>query len=255
MEKDDLKEPNQGVQEADPRVSAATQPTQESEPAPATLNGASAKADGNHPPSPHHHKGKDAPHKGKDAPPTSTPLTSTESPLAIGGYVFLAVSVLGFATAAIMAATHKEKPPYPSDASTQQVVVIALSFYLPELIGFVVGLVAATVGYALLRSAGKAQREVIPSNDATLLGELLKSGNKAGLEGYIELASLSGFVGFCMKLGIGGLPLATIGLTIFFTVVGAFANNSPPFFFDLAKLTLGAFIGSYVQGQQKPPKG
>jgi hypothetical protein len=60
---------------------------------------------------------------------------------------------------------------------------------------------------------------------------------------YIRLSSLSGLVGTFTKIGLSGLPLATIGLTFIFTLLSVFGAN----FFDLARLTLGAFIGSYVQ--------
>jgi hypothetical protein len=46
-------------------------------------------------------------------------------------------------------------------------------------------------------------------------------------------------------LGLTGLPLATIGLTLFFSLLAIQYPN----FMDLAKLTLGAFIGSFVQKQ------
>ena len=45
------------------------------------------------------------------------------------------------------------------------------------------------------------------------------------------------------KVGLTGLPLATIILTIMLAILGIFN----PQFFDLAQLTLGAFLGSYVQ--------
>ena len=48
-------------------------------------------------------------------------------------------------------------------------------------------------------------------------------------------------------LGLTGLPLATIGLTIFFALMYAYSCDNP--FMDLAKLTLGAFIGCFVQKQ------
>ena len=47
------------------------------------------------------------------------------------------------------------------------------------------------------------------------------------------------------ELGLTGLPLATIGLTLFFSILAI----RFPAFMDLAKLTLGAFIGSFVQKQ------
>jgi hypothetical protein len=58
------------------------------------------------------------------------------------------------------------------------------------------------------------------------------------------LSSLSGTTGTATKLGLTGLPLATVGLTIFFSVIAIFGVDG---FLDLAKLTLGAFIGSFVQ--------
>jgi hypothetical protein len=38
--------------------------------------------------------------------------------------------------------------------------------------------------------------------------------------------------------------LATVGLTLFFSIIAIFHAEA---FMDLAKLTLGAFIGSFVQ--------
>jgi hypothetical protein len=78
----------------------------------------------------------------------------------------------------------------------------------------------------------------------------LKDNNNTALDNYIKLASLSGFSGNFTKLGISGLPLATIVLTIFFTFIGILPNLEKEMrtaAFDLAKLTLGAFLGSFVQ--------
>jgi hypothetical protein len=60
----------------------------------------------------------------------------------------------------------------------------------------------------------------------------------------VRLSSLSGATGTATKLGLTGLPLATVGLTIFFSAISIFGAQG---FLDLAKLTLGAFIGSFVQ--------
>jgi hypothetical protein len=61
----------------------------------------------------------------------------------------------------------------------------------------------------------------------------------------------SGATGTFTKIGLTGLPLATILLTIFLGVAGLVNAQ----FFDLAKLTLGAFLGSFVQRQSenRPP--
>jgi hypothetical protein len=57
---------------------------------------------------------------------------------------------------------------------------------------------------------------------------------------------LATFTGSFTQLGLTGLPLATIGLTLFFSFL---ALVHPDGFLDLTKLTLGAFIGSFVQRQ------
>ena len=84
---------------------------------------------------------------------------------------------------------------------------------------------------------------IIPEKDRQLLEELIRTENNRAVELYVRLASFGGPTGTATKLGLTGLPLATIGLTIFFSLVALFL----PVFLDLAKLTLGAFIGSFVQ--------
>ena len=76
-----------------------------------------------------------------------------------------------------------------------------------------------------------------------MLEELIKQENSKGIELYIRLSSLGGPTGTATKLGLTGLPLATIGLTLIFAIIALFE----PAFLDLVKLTLGAFIGSFVQ--------
>jgi hypothetical protein len=83
----------------------------------------------------------------------------------------------------------------------------------------------------------------IPQEDRKLLEKLIENGDTRAVELYVRLASLGGPTGTATKLGLTGLPLATIGLTIFFSIISLFV----PSFLDLAKLTLGAFIGSFVQ--------
>ena len=75
------------------------------------------------------------------------------------------------------------------------------------------------------------------------LGPEVKAAHEDAITQYVRLRSLTGFTGVFTKLGLQGLPLATIGLTIFFSLM-YFEDKT---FIDLAKLTLGAFIGSFVQ--------
>jgi hypothetical protein len=101
---------------------------------------------------------------------------------------------------------------------------------------------------ALLRSVGLATvvpGPVVNPGEWEILGPQVKVGKEEPVTQYIRLRSLSGFPGTFTKLGLTGLPLATIGLTIFFSLL--YLKNAA--YLDLAKLTLGAFIGSFVQKQ------
>jgi hypothetical protein len=75
-------------------------------------------------------------------------------------------------------------------------------------------------------------------------------------ETFLKLSSLRSWPGTFNYLGVSGLPLATIALTLVFTIMALLMDFTalrwgptakPDPFFDLAKLTLGAFIGSFVQ--------
>jgi hypothetical protein len=129
----------------------------------------------------------------------------------------------------------------------------------------VVGVIAFLFGYILLRR---------PSKEASIAEsdyELLKGGALEQAEvvtNYRALRELTGLPGFFRNLGITGLPLATIAVTILFVVlaissyginaigrafVPATANAKdiiptefPTGILELSKLLLGAFIGSFV---------
>jgi hypothetical protein len=124
-----------------------------------------------------------------------------------------------------------------------------LADFTPELILTSIGLVAAILGIQLLRSVGLSRGQqpgrVINSEEWATICDQVKSGQEDAVTQYIRLTSLSGFTGAFTKLGLTGLPLATIGLTLFFSILAI----RFPAFMDLAKLTLGAFIGSFVQKQ------
>jgi hypothetical protein len=126
----------------------------------------------------------------------------------------------------------------------EQVLAVLPALDVPILL-LVTTLIAALIGVALIRAARYSIREVIPLRDRDLLTKLIVGEKVKGIDQYIRLSSLTGTTGVFTRLGLVGLPLATIGLTIFFTLLAPF-NTS---FLDLAKLTLGAFIGSYVQKQ------
>jgi hypothetical protein len=121
------------------------------------------------------------------------------------------------------------------------------------------GALTALIGFGLVR-AGRFKAPppsvvVIPPQDEKYLGPWLqRSPDPIG--DYTRLAGLVGGTGVFRKLEFSGMPLATISMTLVLCLfslitpaVGRFVKVPEQLamgFFDLAKLTLGAFIGSFV---------
>ena len=141
-----------------------------------------------------------------------------------------------------------------------QIMNLIISVFTPLLFLGISAAICVFAGLQLLVAAGAVSTQVIPPRDYDLLATAIRDGNEQAIDQYIRLSSLSGMTGTFTKVGLTGLPLATISLTIVLAILGIFN----PQFFDLAQLTLGAFLGSYVQKQseaedfqprQMPPKG
>ncbi|MCX8255104.1 membrane protein of unknown function [Beijerinckiaceae bacterium RH CH11] len=111
-------------------------------------------------------------------------------------------------------------------------------------VGLVVALISIVLGGKVMLSDASPPKVVIPPEDRNLLEELIRAGNDKGIDQYVRLSSLSGTTGTATRLGLTGLPLATVGLTLFFAVGAIFKIEG---YLDLTKLTVGAFIGSFVQ--------
>jgi hypothetical protein len=127
---------------------------------------------------------------------------------------------------------------------------------IPNAVYIVLGVVAVTsaiIAYRLVAAGGATATVVIPPQDYPLLAPLVAEGRADAIDQYVRLSSLAKFTDTFTQLGLTGLPLATIGLTLFFS---GLALLRPEEFLDLAKLTLGAFIGSFVQRQvERGPNG
>lgn len=172
-----------------------------------------------------------------------TPFVADRQTVALtyGGMAFFLASLIALAVLAVRLYLIKsEYEPPNRDVLFSWFVAV----YLGPVLLLAAAFFAAFVGYVLLRTAGAASREVIPRQDYELLSRLLMQNNATGIDQYIRLSSLGGFAGIFAKVGLSGLPLATIGLTLAFTIISLWGGKEV---FDLAKLTLGAFIGSYVQ--------
>lgn len=133
--------------------------------------------------------------------------------------------------------------------ASPMVAVIAL--YFPHILLFIVTLVSGYIGYRLIVASGANPENPIPPSNYALLAPLIQEGKSEAIDQYVRLSSLSGFTGTFTKLGLTGLPLTTVALTLIFAALALLAADpdSQKSLFDLTKLTLGAFIGSFVQRQ------
>ena len=164
--------------------------------------------------------------------------------MAAGGYVLLGVA----AVLVVMLAMKY----YEGNTETwkltegQSTISFLIQYYTYEVFLLVGALVIGNFGLRLLFGANQDAAEVIPAKDRSLLEPLIKNSDKEAINQYVILSSLSGFTGTFQKIGFSGLPLATVTLTLIFSFLSFFEEE----FMELAKLTLGAFIGSFVQKGQ-----
>jgi hypothetical protein len=129
-----------------------------------------------------------------------------------------------------------------------------------EALHVAVGAIAFIFGYLML---GGRRSGTIPQEDFHLFDrKYLSRQDEIGQ--YGALRKLSGVPGFFRNLGIIGLPLATVAITVLFCALALTcylinaANRSqvvpdsfPTAVLELSKLTLGAFIGSFVGKAQR----
>ncbi len=165
-------------------------------------------------------------------------LRAARLPFAIAGISVLAIFVIY-----VLRVYLDVKVTLPDGASPASIFVLVNAVYI---LLSIVGVVSAIIGYRLVSASGATTAVVIPPHDYELLRPLVSEGKSEAIDQYVRLSSLSKFTGTFTQLGLTGLPLATIFLTLFFSLLTIFLPDS---FLDLAKLTLGAFIGSFVQRQ------
>jgi hypothetical protein len=121
---------------------------------------------------------------------------------------------------------------------------------------FFITVISAYIGYKLVVASGASPENPIPPANYRLLAPLITDGKAESIDQYVRLSSLSGFTGTFTKLGLTGLPLTTVILTLIFAIIALLPVDaeSKKSFMDLTKLTLGAFIGSFVQRQVEQRK-
>jgi hypothetical protein len=113
------------------------------------------------------------------------------------------------------------------------------------------------MGRSLLTTVKFSDTRTIPLEDLPLIEDAVIKGNAEPIDQYLRLRSLTGIAGNFTKLQVTGLPLTTVFLTLVFSAIALIPladEKLPGQFLDLAKLTLGAFIGSFVQGRVEQRK-
>jgi hypothetical protein len=121
--------------------------------------------------------------------------------------------------------------------------------YFGVIVIIFIGVVCSFIAIRLFSKAGSLTSQVIRAEDRRLLEPLISEAKNDAINEYIRLASLSGFSGTFTKLGFTGLPLATVVLTLILLgiSISPVGDDLQKGVFDMAKLTLGAFLGSFVQ--------
>lgn len=167
-----------------------------------------------------------------------------ERMLALCGYLFLVASVASFLAVGAFKLMGASK-----SAAQYESWIDLVSREMPALSLLLIGIITALLGQRLLTSAQLPYARTIPKDDLPLVADAVKEGKPEPIDQYVRLRSLSGWAGNFTKLGITGLPLTTVFLTLIFSAVSLLPVPQAGSFLDLAKLTLGAFIGSFVQRQ------
>jgi hypothetical protein len=91
--------------------------------------------------------------------------------------------------------------------TTNVIVALIGSAFILMLI-YVAGRIISAVIYV--------RKEIIIGQDRKLLEPLIESANEKAIDQYVRLSSLTGATGLATKLGLTGLPLITVALTLIF---------------------------------------
>lgn len=186
--------------------------------------------------------------------PNQNPNKQTDRILAGCGYLLIGMAVIAFGAIVYMkvAQSFTSAPP-PKIQSLGDF----LQYERATIILLIIGCITASMGRRLLTSIRYTDVRAIPEEDLPLIRDAVIKGVPEPIDQYLRLRSLSGITGNFTKLQVTGLPLTTVFLTLVFSGVALIPladEKLPGQFLDLAKLTLGAFIGSFVQGRVEQRK-
>jgi hypothetical protein len=172
--------------------------------------------------------------------------TTTQSLIQTGGIIFAIVAAFAFLYAIVKIIRSDGAKNIQVGENFWQTLVAAQFDVIAMVL---IGVLVAFLALRLFSKAGSLTSEVIREKDRDLLTPLISGANKEAIGEYIRLASLSGFTGTFQYLGFTGLPLATVALTLILLAIALWVDDDElkKGVFDMAKLTLGAFLGSFVQ--------
>jgi hypothetical protein len=178
---------------------------------------------------------------------------------AYAGLFLLAISMVAFGATIYVAMLEAQAiGPFKSDSGN---VLHRLIENQPQIaILFAVSIITTILGMSLLKAAMFANAKTIPDEDREFLAPLISDANEKAIFQYVRLSGLTGSTGFFAKLGFTGLPLVTAALGILLILLAMLSSDPlDSELMDLAKLVIGAFIGSFVQktvtpsGDETPP--
>jgi hypothetical protein len=161
-----------------------------------------------------------------------------------GGYALILTSVFCFAAVAFV---KLRSSLYGERLIRYENWLDFLQSESPAISLIVIAIIAASLGKRLVTTVPIDVPRTIPYDDLPLIRQAVIDGKSEPVDQYVRLRTLSGISGTFYQLGITGLPLTTVVLTLIFSTVALFPIDQASNFLDLAKLTLGAFIGSFVQ--------
>lgn len=165
--------------------------------------------------------------------------------------VFSGIAILIMVALAVLVYIYPPEQIIQQNNSQSGSTISYLLVLAPAIFLFFAAVIAVVAAQNSLDASNPSAPDIMPPHDRKDLIARIVAGDKNSVSQYIRLRNLRGITGFFHKIELQGLPLATIFLTIIFTIMAILSDSeSSSALFDLAKLTLGAFIGSYVQRKQ-----
>jgi hypothetical protein len=193
-------------------------------------------------------------HRSDDGEHVEKPMRQTDRILASCGYLLVVSSVLCFGS---IGGIKIYQAIFRPNIVRYENLLGFLQQESPTLVLLLIGWITATMGRSLLTTVKFSDTRTIPLEDLPLIEDAVIKGNAEPIDQYLRLRSLTGIAGNFTKLQVTGLPLTTVFLTLVFSAIALIPladEKLPGQFLDLAKLTLGAFIGSFVQGRVEQRK-